>query len=167
MIIKPIGPNHIQLLVKYRIAYLAELKSNEANTQERESPDKEQQTLEQELYAYFKEALEQDRVFAFMAEINGEAELENEVVGFGAMVIKKIPGDFNRSVYLEGDILNMYTVPHQRRKGISALILEKLIDEAKKRGISKIALHTTKSGDKLYRKYGFQDPIYPVLELPL
>ena len=56
---------------------------------------------------------------------------------------------------------------HTLGKGISALILQQLLNEAHYRGISKVALHTTKSGEKLYRKFGFSDPIYPVLELCL
>lgn len=83
------------------------------------------------------------------------------------MVIKSIPGDFNKSSYLEGDILNMYTIPQARRKGISAMILEHLIEEARSRGISKISLHTSKDGERLYRKYNFSEPSYPVLELCL
>lgn len=206
MNIRAIGPEDIWLLVKYRVAYLAELKMsagtkseyvmsenvvsesvvnesvvnenvvnesivsesivNESIVSESQVFDN-QQKIEQELYIYFKEALEQKRVFAFMAELEAEGETEAQVVGFGAMVVKTIPGDFNQSVYLEGDILNMYTVPHQRRKGVSALILERLIEEARERGISKIALHTTKAGEKLYRKQGFKEPVYPVLELPL
>ena len=81
------------------------------------------------------------------------------------MVIKKIPGDFNKSVYLEGDILNMYTLPFARNRGVSSLILKRLIKEASERGISKISLHTTKAGEKVYRKFGFDNPVYPVLEL--
>lgn len=181
MKIKPIGPDNIWLLVKYRVAYLAELKMgagtkseyvvnesvmNESIVSESQVFDN-QQKIEQELYIYFKEALEQKKVFAFMAETESEGDTKAQVVSFGAMVIKKIPGDFNQSVYLEGDILNMYTVPSHRKKGIGALILKRLIEEAKNRGITKIALHTTKAGEKLYRNQGFSEPIYPVLELPL
>jgi GNAT superfamily N-acetyltransferase len=61
----------------------------------------------------------------------------------------------------------MFTVPFARRKGISAMILQQLINEAKNRGISKISLHTSKDGEKLYRKFGFSEPVYPVLELCL
>jgi len=111
---------------------------------------------------------------AYLAELQGEqseeyqlAELKGEILSFGAMVIKKIPGDFNQSAYLEGDILNMFTVPFARRKGISALILQQLINEARNRGISKVSLHTSKDGEKLYRKFGFSEPVYPVLELCL
>ncbi|NJO70356.1 MAG: GNAT family N-acetyltransferase [Bacteroidetes bacterium] len=81
------------------------------------------------------------------------------------MVIKKIPGDFNKASYLEGDILNMYTIPGLRRKGISSLILTELLKEARNMGISKVALHTSNDGEKMYRNFGFTDPVYPVLEL--
>ncbi|MBP1671349.1 MAG: Acetyltransferase, partial [Bacteroidetes bacterium] len=118
-----------------------------------------QKKLSEELTLFFKEALAEKRFFAYMAELKGE------ILSFGAMVIKKIPGDFNQSSYLEGDILNMYTIPNVRSNGISAMILQHLIDEARNRGISKISLHTTKAGEKLYRKFGFSEPTYPVLEL--
>jgi GNAT superfamily N-acetyltransferase len=61
----------------------------------------------------------------------------------------------------------MYTVPSARRKGISAMILEQLLIGARLRGVSKVALHTSKDGEKLYRKFGFAEPVYPVLELNL
>ena len=151
MKISLIGKDQVELLTRYRMAYLTELQG--------ERPAEYQQKLSEELNRFFKEAMDDDRFFAFMAELDGE------IVSFGGMVIKKIPGDFNQSMYLEGDILNMYTIPAARRKGISAQILEQLIAEAKRRGISKISLHTTKDGEKLYRKFGFGEPHYPVLEL--
>lgn len=83
------------------------------------------------------------------------------------MVIKEIPGDSNKSSYLEADVLNMYTIPEARRQGISSMILEQLLAEAKSMGISKLALHTSKDGEILYRKFGFAEPVYPYLELVL
>lgn len=151
--IRPIGFNEIDVLVSYRLAYLEEMQG------ERDAAYTEK--LRANLKHYFTESLRNDLTFAFLAELNGEA------VSFGAMVLKKIPGDFNKPFYLEGDILNMYTVPLFRRKGISAMILERLIEEAKRRGISKVSLHTSKDGEKLYRKFGFSEPVYPVLELSL
>jgi len=143
----------VELLTTYRMAYLTEMQG--------ERSEAYQIKLRNELNLYFTEALTEDRVFAFLAK------QDNQVLSFGAMVLKKIPGDFNQSSYLEGDILNMYTVPFARRKGISALILEQLIAEARRRGISKISLHTSNDGEKLYRKFGFSEPVYPVLELCL
>jgi GNAT superfamily N-acetyltransferase len=151
--IREIGPQEIELLTNYRLAYLTEMQG--------EQSDEYQQKLRDELNAYFTEALAENRFFAYLAELKGE------ILSFGAMVIKTIPGDFNQSSYLEGDILNMFTIPVARRNGISAMILQQLINEARNRGISKIALHTSKDGEKLYRKFGFSEPIYPVLELCL
>lgn len=151
--VREVGLGEVELLTKYRIAYLTEMQG--------ERSEKYQQELTNELTQYFTEALAEQRFFAFLAEQDGLA------LSFGAMVIKKIPGDFNQSMYLEGDILNMYTVPSARRKGISALIVQELLNEAHNRGISKIALHTSQDGEKLYRKFGFSEPIFPVLELCL
>jgi len=151
--IREIGSNEVELLTTYRMAYLTEMQG--------ERDEEYQQKLKSELNQYFSDALAEKRFFAFLAELNGE------ILSFGAMVLKKIPGDFNQSSYLEGDILNMYSLPFARRKGISALILQQLLNEAMKRGVSKVSLHTSKDGEKLYRKFGFNEPIYPVLELCL
>jgi GNAT superfamily N-acetyltransferase len=151
--LQKIEMEQIELLTKYRLDYLAEMQG--------ELSPKYRSELEQGLNEYFREVMAGDMFFAFMA-LNGD-----KVVSFGAMVIKKIPGDSSEPVYLEGDILNMYTVPEERRKGYSAVILQELIDEAKRRGISKISLHTSIDGEKLYRKFGFNEPRYPVLELCL
>lgn len=151
--IREIGSDEVELLTNYRMDYLTEMQG--------ERSEEYQQKLKNELNQYFSEALAENRVFAFLAEQNGE------ILSFGAMVLKKIPGDFNQSSYLEGDIMNMYTVPFARRKGISALILQQLLNEALRRGISKVSLHTSKDGEKLYRKFGFSEPVYPVLELCL
>jgi GNAT superfamily N-acetyltransferase len=151
--IREIGTSEVETLTTYRMAYLTELQG--------EQSEEYQLKLRQELNDYFTQALTEKRFFAYLAELKGE------ILSFGAMVIKKIPGDFNQSSYLEGDILNMFTVPFARRKGISAMILQQLINEAKNRGISKISLHTSKDGEKLYRKFGFSEPVYPVLELCL
>lgn len=148
--LREIGLSEVELLTEYRMAYLTEMQG--------ERPADYVSKLRGELTEFFRAALTEERFFAFMAIYN------EEVISFGAMVLKKIPGDFNQSSYLEGDILNMYTVPQARRQGVSALILQRLIDEAKRRGITKISLHTSKDGEKLYRKFGFSEPVYPVLE---
>jgi GNAT superfamily N-acetyltransferase len=151
--IRRVGSSEVELLIAYRLAYLTELQGKQS--------EEYQKQIKNDLTQYFSQALSEDRIFAFLAE------QDNEPLSFGVMVMKKIPGDFNQTSYLEGDILNMYTVPFARRKGISALILEQLLTEARARKISKVSLHCTKDGEKLYRKFGFSEPVYPVLELCL
>lgn len=153
LIVRKADVGDVPLLVAYRMRYLTELQGV--------MDERYKLKLLEDLTHYFDRGLTEGRFIAFYAE------LEGRIVSFGGMVIKEIPGDIYKTSYLEGDILNMYTVPDARRKGVSSVILEALLDEAKKRGISKVALHTSKDGEKLYRKYHFTEPVYPYLERPI
>lgn len=153
LVIRKIGQKDIAILVDYRLNYLAEMQGTEAV--------KKVEETRAALLDFFSKAILQQRFFAFAAEFDGVA------VSFGGMVVKEIPGDFSKPTYLEGDILNMYTVPEARRMGIAQLILKALLEEAVKLGISKVALHTSKDGEHLYRGNGFTEPAYPYLELVL
>lgn len=141
----------IPLFVKYRIDYLKELQGNPVEGREI--------TLRNELEHYFGNELAANRFFACLVEF------DSLPVSFGAVVIKSIPGDFSSSVYMEGDILNMYTIPEARGKGYVGIVLDAILKESKKRGISKLSLHTTKAGERLYRNSGFSEPAYPYLEM--
>ena len=149
--IRLITETDIPLFVKYRVDYLKELQGE---------PDKNREIkLKNELENYFRNELSVNRFFAFLLESDKQA------VSFGAVVVKSIPGDFSSSTYLEGDILNMYTIPEARKKGFAGIVLDALITESKKRGISKLSLHTTQDGEHLYRNSGFSEPAYPYLEM--
>ena len=51
--------------------------------------------------------------------------------------------------------MNMYTLPEYRKQGIGGNLLNKILNEARKRGIRKIRLHTTDIDKSLYEKKGF------------
>ncbi len=150
IIIRKIIESDIDTMISHRIEYLKEIQG-ERNV---EFID----ILRNELVSFFKIGIADGTVIALVAE--------NELtpVSYGTLVLHKVPGDFNKSTYIEGDIMNMYTIPTARRQGISAMILDELIQIAKSMGVSKISLHTTHAGEKLYRNAGFIDPIYPYLE---
>ena len=151
--IRRVGEDDIPAMTAARLNYLTEMQG--------ERPQEYLQELQMKLQEFFKETMQEGSFFALLAEYEGKA------VSYGGMVLKKIPGDLNQSSYLEGDILNMYTLPEYRRKGISSLILTQLLAEAKTMGVSKVALHCSKDGEPLYRKFGFSDPVYPYLEFTI
>lgn len=151
IVIRKVEDADISVMIEHRINYLSGLQGSRDNYYK--------QSLKKELEEYFRTAIKDGSFFALMALYEGIA------VAFGGIIIKKVPGDFNKTTYLEGDILNMYTIPEARRNGISSLILAELLNQSKRIGISKIALHTSKDGEKMYRKFGFCEPVYPVLEL--
>lgn len=51
--------------------------------------------------------------------------------------------------------LNMYTAPEYRRQGIAYQTLNLLVEAAKAKEITQIALEATNMGRPLYEKYGF------------
>lgn len=150
IIIRTVIESDIETMISHRIEYLKEIQG-ERNA---EFVD----ILRKDLITFFKTGIADGSVISFVAEY------EQIPVSYGTLVLHKVPGDFNKSTYLEGDIMNMYTIPSARKQGISSMILEQLIHTAKTLDVSKISLHTTHAGEKLYRNAGFLNPIYPYLE---
>ena len=56
---------------------------------------------------------------------------------------------------LHAYIMNMYTHPDYRRRGIAMRMLSLLVEEADAKGASTIALEATAQGRPLYEKFGF------------
>lgn len=52
-------------------------------------------------------------------------------------------------------IMNMYTKPEYRRKGIAYKTLDRLVQDTKDEGITSISLEATEMGRPLYERYGF------------
>ncbi|MBO9729044.1 MAG: GNAT family N-acetyltransferase [Chitinophaga sp.] len=87
--------------------------------------------------------------------VNWFADSEGKVVASAGIVFYNQPPLYHN---LEGKvayILNVYTLPAFRRKGIAKILLQKLIDEAKTRNTGKVSLHTSDDGRLLYEQFGF------------
>ncbi len=54
-------------------------------------------------------------------------------------------------------LMNVYTLPEYRRKGIASILLKRIISDAGKEGISCIDLTATAMGKPLYLKNGFHE----------
>ena len=54
-------------------------------------------------------------------------------------------------------LMNVYTVPEARRRGIARQLVTGLIDEARSRGVTEISLDATEAGRPLYASLGFED----------
>lgn len=143
--------SEIEAMVQHRLQYLTELQG--------ERDELYKIKLKNELIGFFRQAIAAGSFVAIVAKI------ENQPISYGGMIIKRIPGDFNQSAYIEGEILNMYTIPEARRQGVASIILKQLLRIAREKGMSKVALHTSKDGERLYRSFGFANPEYPFLEL--
>lgn len=77
---------------------------------------------------------------------------------------------FSRIPYLEnltgkeGYILNIYTMPNYRKKGMAGKLVNSIIDYAVKNEIKKLWLNSSDQGKSLYLDYGFEQ-VGNVMEL--
>lgn len=135
----------IESLIDYRVKFLNALYSH--------PEDDETEVLRKSLREYFSEAISSGEFVAWLAECNGR------IVGISGMTIWRMPARYGglESGKL-GYILNLYTIPEARRKGICTRLLNELIKEAKSSGLRYLHLHASEEGASVYKKAGFIKP---------
>ena len=100
---------------------------------------------------YFREFIGNGHYCGIIVEENGE------VAATGGMCFHNHPPSYSipngKSAYL----LNVYTLPAFRHRGIAGKIVEILVEEAEKKGCCKAYLNASKMGKSVYQKFGFED----------
>ena len=144
----------VPTLVVYRIRFLNELYSHHENN--------ETKVVRASILEYFTKAIPSRDFVAWVAELDGK------IVATSGMVVWQRPAIYGgvESGRL-GYLLNFYTIPEARRKGIATGLLNELIKEARLLGLRYLHLHASKEGEPMYRKAGFVDPRMPELALKL
>ncbi|MCD8361589.1 MAG: GNAT family N-acetyltransferase [Lachnospiraceae bacterium] len=98
---------------------------------------------------YYLSALERREHIACFARTEGKT------VGCGGVCLyQEMPSPDNptgRCAYL----MNIYTIPAMRRRGVGKAVVEWLLQEAKNRGAGKIYLEASDSAYPLYKELGF------------
>ena len=107
--------------------------------------------IDEELTRYFNDKLADNSLVEWIAEE------DNQIIATGAIAFIDFPPTYTNKTGRKGYITNMYTEPTSRGKGIATGMLDRLVNEAKKRNIHKIWLGASKLGRFVYKKYGFQD----------
>ncbi|MFX1304976.1 MAG: GNAT family N-acetyltransferase [Promethearchaeota archaeon] len=137
------NPNDIDKLIEFRVEFLKEVQ---------ESPsDREIEKFRKILNEFFLDKMKSNEFIAWLAES------DKEVIATSGLSFLQKPPHFINMTGKFAYIMNMYTKPKWRRKGIGAALLEKLFEEIKKKGIQSVVLHTTPGGRSLYEKYGFRE----------
>ena len=113
------------------------------------SDDVDMTQVKKQSYEYYKEALPKEEHVAYLV-------FDDEIfVGAGGVSFFRVMPTYHNPTGRKAYIMNMYTNPEYRRKGIAMKTLDLLVGEAKKKGISVISLEATDMGRPLYEKYGF------------
>jgi len=79
----------------------------------------------------------------------------DKFVGAGGVSYFRVMPTYHNPSGETAYIMNMYTAPEYRRKGIAFKTLDLLVRDAKERNIKAISLEATDMGRPLYEKYGF------------
>ena len=80
---------------------------------------------------------------------------KDRFVGAGGVSFYRVMPTYHNPTGWKAYIMNMYTHPEYRRKGIALHMLDLLVKEARQAGIGLISLEATEMGRPLYEKYGF------------
>lgn len=134
-------PQDIESLVATRIEVLKAANKLRSDT--------EMKTVEEESEKYFRSGFESGSFEAYFVK-DGD-----KIVGTGGVSFYQVMPTYHNSTGKKAYIMNMYTHPDYRRRGIACRVLDLLVEEIKKRGITVISLEATEMGRSLYEKYGF------------
>ncbi|GCE50943.1 N-acetylglutamate synthase-like GNAT family acetyltransferase [Thermosporothrix hazakensis] len=119
------------------------------------------QALFEQTKQYIQENIASGKFHSWIAEAAA-----GEIVAISGMVLlEKPPSRFCPSG-LEAYIMNMYTLPGWRGKGIATALMNRIIEYAKQVRASRVFLHTTDAGRHVYERCGFR-PTHDDLELLL
>lgn len=82
---------------------------------------------------------------------------DDKIIATSGICFYSVPPTYSNMTGLVAYVMNMYTKPEYRLRGIAANLLEHLLEDAKLRKCEKVTLNTSKMGRHLYEKYGFKD----------
>ena len=107
--------------------------------------------IDKELQRFFEKKTADGSLVEWLLEDNGK------IVATAAILFIEFPPTYTNQAGVKGYITNMYTDPDYRGKGIASAMLDKLSDEAKKRGVTRLWLHASRLGKPVYRRFGFAE----------
>lgn len=105
--------------------------------------------VERETYNYYQKALRDGSHIAYLVFD------EDRFVGAGGVSFFQVMPTYHNPSGNKAYIMNMYTHPEYRRKGVALKTLDLLVKDAKNKGVTAISLEATDMGRPLYEKYGF------------
>ena len=79
----------------------------------------------------------------------------DRVIGTGGVSFYRVMPTYHNPSGEKAYIMNMYTAPEYRRRGIARKTLDMLVEECHRRGVRFITLEATEAGRPLYESYGF------------
>jgi ribosomal protein S18 acetylase RimI-like enzyme len=99
---------------------------------------------------FLAEALSSGSFRSWLGLMNGN------VAGGGAVLLSPWPCHPYDSTCRRATILNVYTYPEYRRKGVARALMQAMLDWCKTEGFTAVFLHASDDGRPLYESLGFK-----------
>lgn len=122
-------------------------------------PDTDMREVKAQSRAYYQQALQNASHTAILV-FDGDA-----FIAAGGVSYYQVMPTYHNPTGKKAYIMNMYTRPAYRRRGIARKTLDLLVQDARKKGITSISLEATAMGRPLYEQYGFR-PLNGEMALP-
>jgi GNAT superfamily N-acetyltransferase len=133
----------VPALARLRVDFLKEVQDPETHLVSEEG-------LNKILQDFFQQHLATDEIVAWLAVIDGE------VVSTSGLCFSRIMPGFTLLDGRVAYIMNIYTLPEWRKKGIGRQVFYYILEAAKERGYKRVLLHATEDGRPIYEKFGFK-----------
>ncbi|HEY6208532.1 MAG TPA: GNAT family N-acetyltransferase [Gemmatimonadales bacterium] len=106
---------------------------------------------------YFEEAIPSGEYVGWLA---ARAMPASDIIAGAGLQLRRVlphPDPGGRAIALgpQGIVLNVYTEPAWRRRGLAALLMRQVLDWAAAHGITNLVLHASPDARALYKKLGF------------
>ncbi len=138
IIYRPATVDDVADLTELRLAFLAEVSTGPADAAARAA-----------IFGYFSSAIPAGGFFAYIAVVR------SLIIATSGLVYHDHPPSSVHPTGREGYIMNMYTIPAWRRRGVATKLVCMLIDQARQNRCDRISLHTHPQGRSIYVKAGF------------
>lgn len=131
----------LESLVELRVALLQEVGNikNKEEMEEVRSANK----------MYYEKHLNNGDFISFVAESQGK------IIGTSGLIIIIRPPYLHNLLGIDAYIMNVYTIPNYRGKGIATALLDNCIEFAKSNNVGRIILNASADGKPVYEKRGF------------
>jgi GNAT superfamily N-acetyltransferase len=143
--IRRAGPDDLDDLVRLRLAMLNEIQPQEVHTHVPK--------LAAANRRYFAQHIPEGGYVGWLAEAEGQI-----ISTAGLVLFERPPGTYNLAG-MEAYVLNVYTLPAWRGRGIAGQLIDTIIAYARTTSIRRLWLHATPAGAGIYHKAGFADRI--------
>jgi len=144
MVFEKANFNDLSSLISLRIAYLLEDYG--------ELPQNQIKQITDNFSGYFQKHLNNDLLVFVCRDVD-------KIVSCCFLCITEKPSNPSFINGRTGVILNVYTLPEYRRKGIAKRLIKMLLDEAETSNLDFVELKATDSGYLLYKSLGFEDVV--------